>query len=366
MIRSTSTILIACLLTACGGGGGGGSTASTGTGTSGGNPAVPVDKTGPSVGDFYTYKMTGYSESGGNRYTYQPAYDTELTTGVASGTATVKMLQGFQFLGWFGDSATLKGPYLPRSRLSCTTTYTADAYGPPEQLALNVSWDNSTSYTQDCVALNTVRNSKLSSKGKVVAEESITIAAGTFQAYKLTATMRDESTEKDRDGRPFTTLTTIRTSQLTSWVDVDTGVELKRSVEEAKSGPNMVDSYTYSMGRELIGLSHAKSGRQLLALQRFESPSWKGSYSGKLSGTCMASLSDDGTIYASCEGDISTFQTSSPQGTMNNSGQVNFALKPGSAGAPKFTGQAESLTKISGTWSDGAGATGNWVFTRDN
>nr|WP_315399835.1 hypothetical protein [uncultured Duganella sp.] len=37
-----------------------------------------------------------------------------------------------------------------------------------------------------------------------------------------------------------------------------------------------------------------------------------------------------------------------------------------STNAPKFTGQAESLTKISGTWSDATGVSGTWVFTRDN
>lgn len=356
MLRTTSTILLSCLLAACGGGGGGGATNS---GAGGGAPAVAVDKTSPSVGDFYTYKMTGYSLSnGGSRYTFQPAYDTELTTAVAGGTSTVKTLYGDQYTGWYDYSATLNGLYTGGTNAYCTTTYAAGVYGPPAKLALNVSWDNSTSLKVDCGAGMALRSDKLASKGAVVGIESITVAAGTFQAYKLTATVREERTASypnDPVQSPD-----LHTSQLTSWIDVDTGVELKRSIVDVANGEEV------STSRELVGLSHAKSARQLLVVERFVGPAWKGSYSGKLSGTCTAIIHEGGTIDARCAEGTATVNTFFPEGTINNSGQVNFALPAGGGNAPKFTGQAESVTKISGTWSDGSGGTGTWVFTREN
>lgn len=360
MIRNASAILIACLLVACGGGGGGGS---NGSGTSSGSPAVAVDKTSPSVGDFYTYKMTGYSESGGNRYNYQPSYDTNLTTAVVDGTATVKPLFGEQTLYWFADTATLNGSYQGASKVKCMTTYAAGAYGPPAKLALNVSWNNSTAFTSDCGASEPLRSSKLASTGSVVAMESITVGAGTFQAYKLTVNVIEQRTDKYSYGNQHTVSST-RSSKLTTWVDVDTGVELKSAIEETVTG--FVDKPIYTLNRELVGLSHAKSARQVLVAERFSGASWKGSYSGKLSGACKAIILEGGKILARCAEGTSTDDTLFPEGTINNSGQVNFALPSGGANALKFTGQAESLTKISGTWSDGAGATGTWVFTRDN
>ena len=361
MLRTTSTILISCLLAACGGGGGGAATNAAG----GGSPAIPVDKTSPSVGDFYTYKMTGYSVSNGNnRYDFLPAYDTDLTTAVAGGTATVKTLYGDQYTGWFDNSAMLNGLYTGGTSAYCTTTYAAGAYGPPATLALNASWDNSTSLKIDCGAGLPLRSDKLSSKGAVVAIETITVATSTFQAYKLTATVREERTS----GYPNDPVQppSIHTSKLTSWIDVDTGVELKRStVDVSDSYSGLVGGDVVSISRELVGLSHAKSARQLLVPERFIGPAWKGSYAGKLSGTCTAIIHEGGRIDARCAEGTATVDTFFPEGTINSSGQVTFALPAGGGNAPKFTGQAESLTKISGTWSDGSGGSGTWAFTRD-
>ena len=367
MIRSTLTILIPCLLAACGGGGGGGSTGGTTSGTGGGTVSgtgggtIPADKTSPSVGDFYTYKMTGYLLLNGKREDFEPAYDTDMTTAVAGGIATVKTFFGNQYTGWFNDSATLTGTYQGGTKASCRTTYADGAYGPPAKLALNVSWDNSTSYTRDCGGIYPINASKLASKGSVVAIESITVAAGTFQAYKLAATVSEESVPGYYNV-PDWSLASRSTSKLTSWIDIDTGVELKRAIEKAMP---LVDSYNYSWSRELIGLSHANSGRQVLLVQRFAGTSWQGSYSGKLSGDCTAVVSSDGKIDASCTEGASTVKSLSPEGTINNSGQVSLTLPAGGRNAPTFTGKAESLTKISGTWTDGTGATGTWVFTRD-
>ena len=352
MIRNASTLLISCLLAACGGGGG--------SSSGGGSPAIAVDKTSPSAGDFYTYKMTGYTVSNGNRSDFGPSYDTDLTTAVAGGTATVKTLYGDQYTGWFDFSPTISGLYIGGRSASCTTTYAAGAYGPPAKLALNVSWDNTTSLKIDCGEGMPLHSDKLVGKGSVVAIESITVAAGTFQAYKLTATVREERTA--RYPNDPVTLPAILTSKVTSWIDVDTGIELKRLNEQASND----NAYVETQNRELVGLSHAKSARQVLVTERFVGPAWKGSYSGKLSGTCTALIFEGGTIDARCAEGTSTVNTFFPEGTINNSGQVNFALPSGGASAPKFTGKAESLTKISGTWSDGAGATGTWVFTRDN
>jgi hypothetical protein len=359
MIRSTSTILLSCLLAACGGGGGGGASGGAG----GGSPAVAVDKTSPSAGDFYTYKMTGYTLSKGtNRYDFLPGYDTDLTTAVTGATATVKTLYGDQYTGWYDYSATLNGLYTGGRSANCTTTYTPGAYGPPAKLALNVTWDNSTSLKIDCGASLPVNTDKLASKGSVAAIENITVGAGTFQAYKLTATVREErnSAYPNDPVQP----PSIHTTKLTSWIDVDTGIELKRSNEEVSG--DVADAYLVSTNRELVGLSHAKSARQILVTERFVGPAWKGSYSGKLSGTCTAIIFEGGTIQARCAEGASTINTFFPDGTITSGGQVSFALPSGGGNAPKFTGQAESVTKISGTWSDGAGATGTWVFTREN
>ncbi len=365
MIRSTLTILISCLLAACGGGGGGGGGGGANGGMGGGSSAIPVDKSSPSVGDFYTYKMDGYAITNGtSRYDYIPLYDTELVTGVAGGIATVNTLYGDQYTGYFDGSATLKGSYQAGNQAFCTTTYAPGAYGPPATLALNASWDNSTSVVRDCGAGSQTRTSKLASKGGVVAIESITVAAGTFTAYKLVATVIDATSYKAPNENPASAETL--TTKVTSWLDLDTGVELKRIAEELADPATSTRYDRDVVTRELIGLSHAKSGRKVLVAERFAGPAWKGSYSGKLSGTCQAKVLDGGVIDARCAEGTSTVNTFFPEGTINSSGQVNFALPAGGGNAPKFTGQAESLTKISGTWSNDTGDTGTWVFTRDN
>ena len=362
MIRSTSTILLSCLLAACGGGGGGGGANS---GAGGGSPVVAVDKTSPSVGDFYTYKLGGYTITNvTSQYPYDPVHETELITAVSGAGATVKTLYGDQYTGWFDGSATLKGSYQAGRFVFCKTTYTAGTYGPPAQLALNATWDNSTSLTRDCGSGSGISTSKLTSKGVVVAIESITVAAGTFNAYKLVATVVDETTSPDPFGNP--SVREKLTTKVTSWLDQETGVELKRIAEELADPATGTRYDRDVVTRELIGLSHARSGRQVLVTERFAGQGWKGSYSGKLNGTCFANILNGGVIDARCAEGTSTVNTFFPEGTINNSGQVNFALPSGGTSGPKFAGQAESLTKISGTWSDGAGATGTWVFTRDN
>ena len=359
MIRNTSALLIACLLAACGGGGGGGG---GNTASPGGGAAVPADKTSPSAGDFYTYKMTGYYVSNGkSRYDYDPVYETVLTTAVTGGGAVTKTLYGDQYTGWFENSAMLRGVYQSGRMLSCKVTYAGTVYGPPAQLALNASWDNSTSLTRDCDT-DAVRTSKLTSKGSVVAIESVSVAGGTFQAYKLVATVNNVSVDKSRAGSSSGEWTIV--SKLTSWVDVDTGVEVKRSVEAVETGWG--GSEVSSTSNELVGVSHARSGRQLLVVERFAGPGWKGSYSGKLSGTCTANILSGGVLDVRCAEGASTVNTFFPEGTINVGGQVSFAPPAGAGNGLKFTGQAESLTKISGTWSDATGATGTWVFTRDD
>jgi len=364
MIRNTSTIVIACLLAACGGGGGGGSTPGSTPGT-GGGPAVSVDKTSPSVGDFYTYKLSGYTITNvTSQYPYYPLYETELVTAVTGTGATVNTLYGDQYTGWFDGSATLKGGYQAGRYVGCEATYAAGTYGPPAHLALNTAWDNSTSFKRSCGWGSTVKSSKLASKGAVVAIESVTVAAGTFTAYKMVATVIDATTIQDNNGNLI--FAENLTTRLTSWVDQETGVELKRIAEELADPATSTRYDRDVITRELIGLSHARSGRKVLVTERFAGPSWKGSYSGKLSGTCQIKVMDGGVIDARCAEGTSTVTTFAPEGTITNGGQLNFALPAGGRNTPKFTGQAESLTKMSGTWSDGAGATGTWEFTRDN
>ena len=371
MIRLTSTLLIFCALAACGGGGGGSSTSSSGgnnndaSGGGGGVPVAAVDKTSPTVGDYYTYKMTGYNISNGNnQYTYQPAYETELTTAVAGNIATIKTLHGDQLLGWFDGRATLKAINQIKGESSCTTTYAPGIYGPPATLGLNVSWENSTSYTSDCGPNIALRSGKLTSKGTVVAIESITVAAGTFQAYKLTAIINDQRSDNRVVGMINSPVASLSVSKLTAWIDIDTGIEIKRSIEEAVTG--FLDTYVYTLNREMVGVSHAKSGRQVLVVERFVSPSWKASYSGQLSGTCNTFIFEGEAIYARCPQGTSTTAIFDRNGTINNSGQISYSLPAGAGNNITFTGKAESLTKMSGTWRDNAGATGTWLMNRDN
>lgn len=366
MIRLTSTLLISCALAACGGGGGNAGTGSPASiSPASPSPGIQVDKTGPSVGDFHTYKLTGYSDSlRYSREDYASVYETELTTAVTGATATITTLYGDQYTGWYGGSATLTGIYSAGRQLSCTTTYAAQSYGPPAILALDANWDNGTTLTKACKYGENDREIKLASKGSVVAVEDITVAGGTFRAYKLVATVNELNVRISMDGHRDPATTTI--SKLTSWIDVATGVELKRTVDATSGIPATKDYRHAETTRELIGLSHAKSGRHVLVVERFAGPGWNGTYSGARGGTSQAQIFEGGsTDVRFAVGDAANY-TIFPPGKIDNNGEIRLAQPGGDATALTFTGKAESLTKISGTWRDNSGATGTWSMTRDD
>jgi hypothetical protein len=338
MTRRIFAITLAGLLSACGGGAGGGD---SGNGT----PVALADPGAATVGDFYSRKGTGfYTDATGFRSVSDPYLETTVTR-AADATGSVQEASiVYDGTGFDRVERTYSpyGSWLTGHQGTCDARNLSPEYGPPRKLGITTSWDTAATSTVQC-ANSPLRTYQDSQKGAVIATESITVAAGTFETYKLTYVMVRK------------TDTYTKTSNVTEWRDVITGAGIK-SITTGKTVfvTNVQSNYTYEASSELQGFSHARTARQRLNVERFAGP-WSGNYVGASSGTCHGQISPQGSLDAACGG--GAFMV---HGQIDASGKVDFALNAGGQSGPVFSGKFDAPLKIEGLWTNGAGGSGTW------
>jgi hypothetical protein len=179
--------------------------------------------------------------------------------------------------------------------------------------------------------------------GTAVGLEDVTVAAGTFKAFKYTST------------RLIKNVTNESTSVGTYWTDGVTGrvVKFVLNVKGNLPGSTVVTSdVTYTT--EAIAYSAQGLGATAAPVKRFAG-AWTVPFSGTASGTCSMQVASTGTISGSCNG---TGGSSTVSGTVTDAGLVAVQLTDGS----RISGSLTSPGAGTGIWVNGT-ASGTWNAT---
>lgn len=324
------------MLSACGGGGGGNQTAAT--------PAAPsaYALAKHSVNDFESRLMTPLTVAGGAS-TSAPYWESLVTTTAnADGSYTqASVYEGDGVRTYMEFSADGGRKTLGEA---CNYVYTPAFAKVPGTLALGQSWDTSTVRT--CVD-DSRENTAINAKGSVTGIESVTVAAGTFNALKTVNALTYK----------FRSRTTLR--EETCWRDTITGLELKCNVASTNTPLDATVAVTKQTSSwELGGYAQASTGRQKLNVERFAGK-WQVWFKGTNEGVCAVDIAKTGAVSGTCN-DRFGFGFGLG-GTVDAQGTAKFSLTSDGLGGPGFSGSFESPLKISGTWSAGTD-NGTWYM----
>ncbi|MRW94191.1 hypothetical protein GJ699_29880 [Duganella sp. FT80W] len=344
--------IIACsmaglILTACGGGGGG----------TGAAPASPAPTPGvfsrkaATVGDFTTYKSVQTIQYGDTKPGTVSAYYTKYVS-EQNGNLHNEMTQ---FSG--ADITASTDTYDQDGKKtknvkpgSCTTEYLPSfPDGLPATVRIDTVWDNSITASYSCFSTGAKGSYQFSTKGKVLGQETITVAAGTFSTIKYSVTSTTVQT----------TSTTV--TENTCWADPDSGVDVKcDAVRTFTSTAAPQSNNTRTTTDELLYYAHAATQRKKLGTERFAGD-WAGVYSGADHGYCTFTVELSGQLHGSCQsnGLGGTFALS---GAIDASGNLSFILSANGVTTPTFQGTLDSPGYMAGTWLLSTGGGGSWYM----
>ena len=339
MKRISILLAIAATLSACGGGGGSGA-------ASPGAPAAAVDTRPvvdivPTVGDFYSYRVTHSLTTGDMPlpatpdYTHLFAYAISKVENDGSWVEVdIDSTQDSRMESHFRSDGALTATKSAR----CSTTYTPVVYDKPKDLKVGSEWTESytKTYVGDCSSGTEAKNS-----ARAAALETITVSAGTFNTVKIVSTPTSKKYEN------FT-----ETVEYTVWEDAITH-QMVKYVHQSTLTLNDGNKSRAVTSGELIGYASTKQGRKNLNIERFAGP-WAGAYSGTYSGKCEGAVSLAGKLDADCgDGQFSV------HGDIDVNGNGTFYLTVNGVKGASFSGAFESLFSIAGIWSAGT-ASGTW------
>ncbi len=337
MQRLATALILATTLSACGGGGGN----QAGTTT----PATPSSYTltKQTVKDFQSYNVTWQHSVNGGASSGDQYWDNYVTTTAnADGTYTRAEVDNSGGDRTYIDFSADGGR--KSVGIGCNYVYTPSFARIPGTLAVGQTWEVNSLRT--CVDDST-ENSAVNAKGSVVAIESVTVAAGTFNAIKTTST------------RTFTNKRGTTVTDDTCWRDTITGLELKCNTTSTATSIGATTSVTKQTGTtELGGYAQAATGRQKLNVERFAGK-WEVWFTGTTDGGCSVKILASGAVNGSCRNRLgNTFDIA---GTVDAGGVANFSLSSYGMNGAGFSGTFESPLKIAGTWSVGSDQ-GTWYM----
>lgn len=185
------------------------------------------------------------------------------------------------------------------------------------------------------------------SKGSVVAVESLTVLAGTFNAVK---TVHTES---------FKSTTSMNVRELTCWRDAVTGLELKCNGSSTATPTRAGAAVTKrSFSWELGGFASGATGRQEANIERYAGK-WQVWFTGTSNGICDVRIDTAGAISGACTNNYGLgFGIA---GSVSANGTAKFNLTDSGTSGPGFSGSFESPLKIAGSWSAGTD-NGTWYM----
>ncbi|HEY0589987.1 MAG TPA: hypothetical protein VGD52_27935 [Pseudoduganella sp.] len=349
---------IACLsaaglLGACGGGGG-----STESSTGAGTQLTPGPTTyiaaKATAGDYYTFKVDNQHGTAGSSYT---SYSTKLVSSVvADGASSAKLLLDEPSTiapGKF-DSNTYPADYDSLGRwistqMSCTQTASPPFYEvAPMKVSVGMSWEHKGTVTNSCDGWKY----NLEAKDSALAMESVTVAAGTFNAIKVSRTSSQSLPDAKLD------------IERTCWWEPELGVEVKCVSNEATTNFKLGTTNTVKRTREMLGYYNQKLQRKADSATRFVGI-WRGIYSGvvgapgHLKVECVVTVDPDGNIAGSCGGLVISFDL---KGKVSADGTLAFTVQQ--YPDMSFTGKFDSIQQMSGNWSIPNSSSGAWSMSQ--
>ena len=345
MNRISIALVLTATLSACGGGGGSSGNANTTVPPAAAPaPAPAVVDLIPTVGDFYSY-------SGTETFTPdQPGSTQQTRTQFFTEAASEANVDGWVDTGIEEDptAEAVRFRYLADGGLTAVTTatcgagYTPASYWSQKDLAVGTTWtsDYQRIDTGPCAARRTGKTS-----GKVVALETLTVVAGTFNTVKVQLT----HTASNSDGSSVI-------DNATQWRDVVTHRVIK-STTVSNHVSSTGAKATATSTSELYGFASAKQGRQKLNIERFVG-ALAGTYAGGASGNCAGQVTRDGKLDVSCGDNLFTVH-----GDVDSAGNGTFYLMANGVKGANFSGSFTSPLGISGAWSAGS-ASGTWTLGR--
>jgi hypothetical protein len=344
--RIISTGIVGLIMSACGGGGNG-SPVSQAPVTPPVTPPAPIEfnRMPSTAGDFYTQKTVQIVKYADGREepatTYSTEFVSEQNSTSYSTITTNDNLYGSSVARIYDANGKLTHS---SSAASCPTSFVpAVAPGLPATVRLDATWE--TKYVSTSVCTLSQASEQVSLTGKVLGQETVTTAAGTFSTIKYAIK------------KTVTSPTRILVIEETCWADPNSGVDVKcdsADVETALVAPK--NSSTATVSTELIAYSHATSNRRKLGVERFAGQ-WKGTYVGNSQGgVCLFYVTLPGQLQGSCGG-----QTVS--GAVDANGNVSFVLSADGNSVQTFKGGAVSPGAMSGSWLLPDGSGGTWGMT---
>ncbi|WP_373988102.1 hypothetical protein [Duganella sp. BuS-21] len=143
----------------------------------------------------------------------------------------------------------------------------------PASVRLDTTWDATISRKYSCLYSSNTSTDTLTLKGKVLGQESITAAAGTFSTIKYNTTL-------SRVTQEFSLVT-----ESTCWADPDSGVNIQCDSVQTYTDSKPQNNYVSTTTEELVAYSHASTQRQKLSTERYAG-SWAGTFVGDDHGYC--------------------------------------------------------------------------------
>lgn len=331
-----ASFLVALLLAACGGGG-------KGSGSSSTAPTTNTTEKRATTNDVYTYARRDTTVGGASAsYLFSRQYqvvnddgstiDVETFSNAFQSTVTSVSASG-GVTGWtLKNDSTVRCVYSPENL----------GVAPPYQTGK--TWDNS--WTKTCgTTVTRGRN-----RGSIVSQESVTVPAGTFTAFKEVSVVTEQQTTPASDQ--------VTTSNITCWRDVNLKQYVKCEFTMGYAIPGAAESLASST-YELDSFIAATSTRSIVSPARFAG-TWSARYFGSAIGMCVGlTISATGAISGTCEAQFG--ETYPVSGTVDAQGNINFGASPAGT-RPVFTGRFRTISEVEGTWSAGASDTGAWAI----
>jgi hypothetical protein len=354
MRNSWLTIVVAAgMLAGCGGGGSGSGNGSTSAQLPSGPKTYTAAKA--TVGDYYAYKLT-YREQ--NSSYESAAYATRLVSNVAAnGTVSIKSFSDDQVsnepLAFASNSYSADfdalGRWLGSSNWDCGASSNPPMFLiAPLTLSVGMKWEYSGVGSSKC-STEAATQTTLANQNAAVAQEQVTVAAGTFNTIKVSRSAVEDS---DR---------TRYTAERSCWWEPELGVEVKCVANQSSTDKTTGVKSVSSQAWELQGYSNQKLSRKADSVQRFAG-NWAGRYQARVSGSdsagdCTFIIDLAGNITGSCSGAAVYFSV-----TGNVSADGKLALNiANSNSAWAVAGKVDSVEQLSGTWTAPEFGSGTWI-----
>lgn len=330
-----ASLAAALVLAACGGGGGGSGSSTT--------PATTTVEKRASTGDVYTYARRDTTIGGAtssylfNRQ-YQVVNDDGSTIDVETFSNTfLSMVTSVSanggVTGWtLKNDSTVRCVYSPEN-LGATLPYQTGK-----------TWDSN--WTKTCgTTVTRGRN-----RGSIVSQESVTVPAGTFTAFKEVYVVTEQQTAPASEQ--------VMTSNITCWRDVTLKQYVKCEYAMSYAQPGAADALAGTVV-ELDSYTAAASAKSIVSPARFAG-AWSSRYYGGAIGMCVGlTISATGAISGTCEAQLG--ETYPVSGSVDAQGNISFGPASGSA-HPMFIGRFRTISEIEGTWSIAPNNTGAWAM----